>query len=159
MKNLFFFFLATLIAGTLFTSCKKDAEDTQPLTSYFNTTLDGEAFETRDIYSYAADFDSHINVYGVRDLDGDEAIYIAIPKDVEVGTYTFTENSDGAFALVSQGETGYVTFLEGGEGQVIVEEFDGTNLKGTFQFKAVNYDDFNDTIIATEGTFDVDIRL
>ena len=160
MKNLMMYCLALLIGATSFTSCSKDKDDqaTPKEGPFFSVKMDGEDFLAEDFLAYAVDWDDHVNVYGVRDLGGEEAIYIAIPKDILETTYTFGDDTAGTFAVIAWEDYSYNTFYEGGEGQVTITDFDGVNIKGTFSFTAVDYEDPNHTLIATEGSFDVDIR-
>ena len=154
---------ALLIGATAFTSCSKNGDD-QPTPTptedgpFFSMKMDGEQYLSEGLLAYAVDWDDHVNVYGVKDLDSGEAIYIAIPKEILETTYTFGDNTEGTFAVIAFEDHSYNTFYEGGEGQVTVTSFDGVNIKGTFSFTAVDYDDLDHTLIATEGEFDVNIR-
>ncbi|MCG8327727.1 MAG: DUF6252 family protein [Chitinophagales bacterium] len=159
MKNLMIYSLALLFTTSLFTSCKKDGDDdAQGGGAHFSVMMDDNPFVAEDLYAYAVDFDTHINIYGVNSLNQEEVIYISVQKEVVAGTYNFETNPEAAFSLVSLDGHDYATFLEGGSGQVTIESFDGLNLKGTFSFIAVDYEDPAHTTVATEGAFNVSIR-
>jgi hypothetical protein len=160
MKNVMIYCLALLIGATALTSCSKDEDDqaTPNEGPFFSVKMDGEAFLAEGFLAYGVNWGDHVNIYGLKNLEGEESIYIAIPKDILETTYTFDDNTGGTFAVIAWEDYTYNTFYEGGEGQVTITSFDGVNIKGTFSFTAVDYEDPNRTLVATEGEFDVDIR-
>ena len=157
MKTKFFLFLALVFTGLMSTSCKKDKDvtpDPVPVEHFFTCKMDGETYHAEGFYAYAVDFDESINIYGATE-NLEDAIYIELPKGFTTGTHAF---NDEFFAYVVFGESAQATLLEGGSGSITVDSFDGKNIKGSFSFTAVDFDDENHKVVVTEGTFDVDIR-
>ena len=155
--------LAAMLAFT--TSCKKD-EDTTPDPdpvpevvnqggSFFSFDMEGTTYKTEGFYAYAVDFDETINIYGVLDATGEDAVYIELPAGFSEGVHDFNQE---VFAYVVIGEKVYSTRLGNGSGSVTIDEFDGVNIKGSFSFEAVNFDDEADVTKVTNGSFNVDIN-
>ena len=125
------FFLLTLAAGLMFTSCKKDNDlDPTPKgdSHFFTCMLDGEAYVSEGFNAYCSDFDPTINVYGVSEANIYDAIYVQVPKaGLSEGSYDLGSE---LIAIVSINDKSYSTALEGGNGTVTVTHWDGENMKG-----------------------------
>lgn len=160
MKNVMFLFFAFVIGSLAFTSCSKDDNPTPKdnidnEAYHFTCKIDNQTYHAEGILAYGADFTNSVNVYGLTDLEGSNAIYVALPKNLKEGTYTF---NDEVYGIMAMGDKSYSTLLEGGEGTVTVSSFDGVNIQGTFSFTAIDFDDYETTTVVTDGTFNVAIR-
>ena len=155
MKRSIFLFLPFCL-GLLLASCSKQTEGPKDDGAhFFSCALDGEVFRAEGLNAYAVDWDDSYNVYGI-DLD-EITIYVAVDQSISEGTHAF--NGETTFAIVSkQNGKSYSTLLEGGEGQVSIEERTATSVRGTFQFKAVDFEDYDTLLEVKEGKFRVQFR-
>ena len=159
MKTRFILFFTLAFIGLMSTSCKKDKDTTlepdPPASSesYFDCKIDGAAFHTEGaLNAYAFVFEESFNVYGVPDIDAEDAVYLQLPKGFETGTHAFNEEF---FASVVMGGKTLATLVADGNGSITIDSFDGERIKGTFTFSAVDYDDHSHKMVITNGKFDV----
>lgn len=158
MKNSLFSILLILFSCFSFTSCTDKDQTPEPMGSdkyFFSCNMEGVSYLSEGFYAYASDFDTHINIYGASGLEIKDAIYLAMPKGFDVGTYDLDED---IYAIVAVGEASYSTLLSGGKGKVTIEAYDGSNIKGSFTFTAISFDDPADELLVTEGEFEVKLR-
>lgn len=158
MKTFFRLAIPVLCSIFLFTNCSKDnnqpVNEIEELQHFFSCKLDGADFEVNGFLAYGVDFDDTYNIYGVE--EGVKSMYVAISRDLGVGTHQLDENS---WALFSYDDgSGYSTHLDGGSGEVTITERTATTAKGTFAFKAVSFEDPNNVLTVTEGKFSVVFR-
>ncbi len=135
-------------------SCKKDNGGGG---NSFFAKINGETFEVDGFYAYAADFDDHFNIYGVKDEGQGETIYVAVPTGTAKGTYAF--DADNFYAYYTDPDGGaFSTVWGGGSGSVTISEIDADHVEGTFQFNA--FDAATEAVekAVTEGKFNVEFR-
>lgn len=151
--------LFLLLGGLFLQSCKKDT-DVQPDTStekaYFECQINGVGYAALDFQAYAADFDTHINIYGIISDNLQDVIYIALPKGTTPGTYTLNED---IYAVATINGQAYASYWGDGSGTVTVKEFDGTRFQGSFSIKLPNAQNTDEVLEITQGKYDVNIRL
>ncbi len=156
-----FFLMLLLLGGLFFQSCKKDNDvkpDPNPGTEevYFKCLINEVSYMATDVEAYAADFDSHFNVYGILSDDLADVLYIALPKNTTPGTYDLGEE---VYAVATIGGEAYASYWGVGGGTVTVTDFDGTHFAGSFSLQLQNAQHSSDVLEITEGKFDVNLRF
>lgn len=154
MKIIFISLISFIGLSILHTSCSK-TESIASSEHFFEAEINGKKFRTEGLTSYAITLSDKVTVYGAKDLETVENIYIELPENFTKGTYSFSEDTFGYYIL---NDDAYSSLLNGGSGSITVEHWDGTYLKGYFSFNAINFEDASDRVIIENGKFDVKMR-
>jgi len=155
--------LITLL--TLFTfaaltavSCKKDdttdpgAPDSDYFVSYKadgkSITVDGETL------AFAKTTGDQLGIYGVQ--AGSTSLLITIKKNLTTGNHLI-KAPDAYANFTDENKKDFSTAIGNGAGVLMIEEYDATHIKGTFQFNGYNSTDNTLKAAITEGKFNVKI--
>ncbi len=153
--------LAAIFSISLFTfSCQKEdvtskEENTE---HFFKCKMDGQDYVIKgSVLAYGVKWDTDYAVYGVSNLNADQAMYVNISDDLGVGTHQLDDLDTYALVSLADGSA-WSTYWGDGSGTVTITEKTVTGVRGTFSFTVYNADDINEKMEITEGSFNVAFR-
>lgn len=160
MKKHLITLLTLFTFAALFTvSCKKD-DTTDPNepggSDYFvSYKADGKAITVEgEILAFAKTTGEQLGIYGVQ--AGSTSLLITIKKNLTVGNHLI-KAPDAYANFTDENKKDFSTAIGNGAGVLMIEEYDATHIKGTFQFNGYNSTDNTLKAAITEGKFNVKI--
>ena len=161
MKKLSFYCLALLTICCSTFSCQKDTttEEIPELSeAHFSVILNDNPYVVDDgLRAYAYQLDDHNTINGIGNLDNNETVSLVLPYDLTVGTYELVPQGE-IYAIAIIDGISYSTQLPGSNGEIIITEFDGKQVIGSFYFNAKGGEYLEHSMKAQEGVFNVTFR-
>jgi hypothetical protein len=162
MKKLFVYSLALLAICCSVFSCQKDSTTTEEIPELgeanFSVMLNDNPYVVENgLKAYAYQLDSHCTINGVGLLDNNETVTLVLPHNFTVGTYELVPQGE-IYAIAIIDDIHYSTQLPGSNGQIIITDFDGQQVSGSFFFNAKGGDYLEHSLQAKEGAFNVTFR-
>ena len=152
MKIIRFSLLLLLTFSALtFTSCSKDDDNTSESITYINFTIEGEAYNFKDIISsesLALTLNGN-NGEGITNT-GDTQISIFLPVEPETGTFNFEGAFEGEHKLSFSSESLGFDFDFAESGNVTINEITEDYIIGMFTAVITSEDDVTITIASGE---------
>lgn len=144
---------AILLSGLFLVSCDSDGVEARNNT--FQVDVAGKEFKATGALAYWTDFsDGSFNAYGI---EGNLTIYVGFDRaDITEGEYSISDDVY-VYAVYDDG-TSYATVVDGSSGKVSLIQKDAKTLKGTLDVEATNFDDENDKLNLSNGSFNVEYR-
>lgn len=143
----------TFVIGSFLISCDSDGVEARSNT--FQVDVAGQEFKASGALAYWTDFsDGSFNAYGIKD---DLTIYVGFDRaDIVEGEFAISDDVY-VYAVYDNG-TAYATVVDGSSGNINLTQKDAATLKGTFNVIATNFDDENDKLNLSDGSFNVTYR-
>ena len=155
-------YLSLVCLAMVFASCSSDDDNDG---GGGGGTADGTLTAKVD----GADFVSDSSLTQIQKLNGGDVIAITGPKAQETiqfnvnaysgaGTYNVSFTTIASYGIVTDPSDpvgSAITYVAISDGQLVITEDTGSNMKGTFSFVGVNAVDPTDTVNVTNGSFDI----
>jgi len=160
-------YLVLMCVAVSFTACNKDDDSSNDDDDNNGGGGSGSGLLTAMVDG--ANFESDSEFTQIQVLNGGSVMAITGPKAQETiqfnvnsysgaGTYTVSPTTIASYAIVTDPNDpvgSVLTYIAISNGELIITEDTGSNMKGTFSFVGVNPLDQSDSVNVTNGSFDI----